>query len=78
MISNSRYLLCVPGGFYGLQTHWETESGERTFKGFILHDIGKTLPILGKNFNFKGCSFHVIGNGDETTLFLIVSEMDDG
>lgn len=79
MISNCRYLLCVPGGFYGLEAYWKKDDdGSRTFAGFILHDIGSTLPILGKDFNFKFCSFHVMGNGDETTLFLAVREMDDG
>ena len=61
-----------------MEAYWETENGERVFKGFILHDIGSTLPILGKKFNFKFCSFHVIGKGDETTLFLTVREMNDG
>ena len=78
MISNCRYLLCCSAGFYGLEAYWGTKNGERVFKGFILRDIGSTLPILEKNFNFKFCSFHVIGNGDETTLFLTVREMNNG
>ena len=67
-ITSCRYLICVPGGFYGLESHWDSTTGG--FKGFILHDIGGALPILDKSFTFKFCSFHVIGKGDETTLFL--------
>ena len=79
MISNCRYLLCVPDGFYGLEAYWKDDhQGNRIFSGFMLHDIGSTLPILGKDFNFKFCSFHVIGGGDETTLFLTVKEKGDG
>ena len=72
VISDCRYLLCVPSGFYGLQAHWDDEDG--SFKGFILWDIGKMLPILGKDFDYMFCSFHVIGNSNETTLFLAVRE----
>ena len=32
------------------------------------------LPILGNTFNYKFCSFHVIGDKDETTLFLTTVE----
>ena len=79
VICGCKYLLCVPDGFYGLESYWDTnEHGVRTFMGFILHDIGSTLPILGndKDFDYQSCSFHVIGNKDETTLFLIVRESD--
>ena len=72
IISNCRYLLCVPSGFYGLQAYWDDEDG--SFNGFILWDIGKMLPILGKDFDYMFCSFHVIGNSNETTLFLAVRE----
>ena len=74
-ISNCRYLLCVPNGFYGLESYWDAD----LFLGFKLYDIGAALPILGigKDFDFKFCSFHVIGNKDETTLFLAIME-DNG
>lgn len=78
MISKCRYLLCGHGGFYGLEAYWDTTGGERAFKGFKLHDIGATLPILGKSLEYKFCSFHVIGNADETTLFLAVKEKSGG
>jgi hypothetical protein len=71
-ITNCKYLLCVPSGFYGLESHF----ADNAFDGFVLHDIGKTLPILGKDFNYKFCSFHVIGNKDETTLFLALCESE--
>ena len=73
-ITNSRYLVCVPDGFYGLEPKWDEQSGKRTFVGFVLHDIGRELPVLGKNFDFKFCSFHVIGSDGETTLFLVVQD----
>ena len=67
-------MLCGHGGFYGLEAYWDTTGGERAFKGFKLHDIGATLPIIDKSLEYKFCSFHVIGNADETTLFLAVKE----
>lgn len=75
-ITACRYLLCVPNGFYGLESYWKVVSGVRTFMGFVLHDIGRTLPVLGNPelFDYKFCSFHVIGNKDETTLFLAIKE----
>ena len=75
MISRSKYLLCVPGGFYGLESTWDDNGA---FAGFKMHDIGGVLPILGKAFDFKFCSFHVIGDSDEITLFLVVQEKDTG
>ena len=72
IISDCRYLLCVPSGFYGLQAQWNDEDG--SFRGFILWNIGEMLPILSKDFDHMFCSFHVIGNSDETTLFLAVRE----
>lgn len=74
LISKCRYLLCVPDGFYGLESNWD----DGLFLGFKLHDIGETQPILSsfksKDFNYKFCSFHVIGNKDETTLFLAIQD----
>ena len=78
VILDCRYLLCVPGGFYGLQPQWETNGD---FAGFVLQDIGKMLPILdeSKEFRYKFCGFHVIGSSDEITLFLVLSEVgEDG
>ena len=72
IIADCRYLLCVPSGFYGLQTYWNDDDG--SFNGFILWNIGEMLPILSKDFDHMFCSFHVIGNSDETTLFLAVRE----
>ena len=72
IIADCRYLLCVPSGFYGLQAQWNDEDG--SFNGFILWNIGEMLPILSKDFDHMFCSFHVIGNSDETTLFLAVKE----
>lgn len=72
MITDSRYLLCVPGGFYGLESYWDSTTGG--FKGFILHDIGEALPIIDRSFDYKFCSFHVIGKNDETTLFLAIQD----
>lgn len=77
IITNCRYLLCVPDGFYGLESHWETISNARTFKGFKLHNIGWLQPIFKRSFEYKFCSFHVIGDKDETTLFLAVQEPDE-
>lgn len=71
VITSCRYLLCVHGGFYGLKSHFAT-TGE--FDGFTLYNISDMLPILGNTFNYKFCSFHVIGDKDETTLFLTVVE----
>lgn len=78
-ISNCRYLLCASNGFFGLQEHWmdDETSGEMVFQGFMLHDIGSFLPILGKDLYYRFCSFHVIGDSDETTLFLAVQEKDN-
>jgi hypothetical protein len=67
-------LLCGHGGIYGLEAYWDTTGGDLAFKGFKLHDIGATLPIIDKSLEYKFCSFHVIGNADETTLFLAVKE----
>ena len=54
VISNCKYLLCVPGGFYGLESYWTSNAnGSRTFMGFILHNICATLPILGDEQKFN-------------------------
>jgi hypothetical protein len=74
-IAKCRYLFCIDSGFFGLEDKWNVNvySGERTFDGFILHDIGNTLPIIhGINFDCKFCSFHVIGKDSDITLFLVI------
>ena len=78
IISSCRYLLCTSSGFYGLEENWGTNNaGSKEFKGFILHDIGSMLSVFGKKaLDYKFCSFHVIGDSDETTLFLAVQEQD--
>lgn len=71
-LTKCKYLFCVPSGFFGLENHYDSTT--RTFDGFVLHDIGGGLPILQNTFNYKFCSFHVIGSGDESTLFLTIYE----
>ena len=76
VISRCKYLVCVPRGFYGLESTWD-ESGEGwVFTGFVLHDIGGMVPNLMAGLNFKSCSFHVLGDGDESTMFLVAVEMN--
>lgn len=79
IISSCKYLLCTSSGFFGLEEYWRTNktTGSKEFKGFILHDIGSMLSVFGKSdLDYKFCSFHVIGDSDETTLFLVVQEQD--
>lgn len=76
IISRCRYLFCISNGFYGLESNWNEIDG--SFSGFTLHNIGSMLPILKKKFDFKFCSFHVLGDAEETTLFLTMQEKGDG